>query len=91
MSLFLAVLGLCCCVGFILIAGKPGLLCSCCAQASHCSGFSCGTQDLGQAGFSSFDAWAQELRFPGSRAHAQKLWCTGLVASQHVGSSQIRD
>ena len=25
MSLFLAVLGLCCCVGFILIAGKPGL------------------------------------------------------------------
>ena len=72
MSLLWAVLGLCCCVGFILIAGKPGLLCSCSAQASHRSGFSCcGAQDLGQVGFSSLDTWAQEFQFPGSRAQAR--------------------
>ena len=27
----------------------------------------------------------------GSRAQAQLLWCTGLVALQHVGSSRTRD
>ena len=35
--------------------------------------------------------WAQQLWLPGSRAQAQKLWCTGLVAPQHVGSFPIRD
>ena len=33
----------------------------------------------------------QELQFPASKAQAQWLWCTGLVALWHVGSSQIRD
>ena len=28
---------------------------------------------------------------PGLRAQAQKLWCTGLVVPQHVGSFWIRD
>ena len=43
------------------------------------------------AGFSSCDAWAQWLWLMGSRAQAQKLWRTGLVAPRHVGSSRIRD
>ena len=33
----------------------------------------------------------QQLRFPGSRVQAQKLWCTGLFDPQHVGSSRTRD
>ena len=33
----------------------------------------------------------QELWLQGSRAQSQKLWRTGLIALQHVGSSQIRD
>ena len=47
--------------------------------------------------FSSFgeqglwNVWAQSLQLPGSRAQAQWFWHTGLGASQHVGSSQIRD
>ena len=28
--------------------------------------------------------------FPGSRARAQQLWCTGLVPPRHVGSSWVR-
>ena len=37
-------------------------------------------------------AWQlQQLQLPGSRAQAQKLWHTGLVAPQHVESSQSRD
>ena len=33
----------------------------------------------------------QYLWLEGSRARAQQLWCTGLVASWHVGSSRTRD
>ena len=33
----------------------------------------------------------QQLWHVGSRAQAQQLWCTGLVALRHVGSSQTRD
>ena len=33
----------------------------------------------------------QYLRLPGSRAQAQQLWGTGLVALQHGGSPQIKD
>ena len=33
----------------------------------------------------------QQLQPAGSGAQAQQLWCTGLVALQHVGSSQTRD
>ena len=78
--------------GFFSSCGKRELLSSCSAWASHCSGFSCCRgQARGHAGFSSFSTWAQELWLPGSRAQAQYLWCTGLVALQHVGSSWIRD
>ena len=40
--LFLAVLGLHCCVQAFSRFGEQGLLSSCDAQASYCSGFSCG-------------------------------------------------
>ena len=35
--------------------------------------------------------WLQQLWFLGSRVQAQWLWCTGLIAPQHVGFSWIRD
>ena len=43
-----------------------------------------------RAGFSSCGTWAQQLWLVGSRAQAQQLWCTGLAAPWHVGSSQTR-
>ena len=53
MCLFLAVLGLRCCMGFFLV-GKSRVFSSRGAQASHCSGFSCcRAQALGHMGFSS--------------------------------------
>ena len=42
-------------------------------------------------GFSSCGMRAQQLWLVGSRAQAQQLWCTGLVALWHVGSSTTRD
>ena len=48
------------------------------STGSRCTGFSsCGTP-------------AQQLWLAGSRAQAQQLQCTGLVAPRHVGSSQTR-
>ena len=38
-SLFLAVLGLCCCLNFPLVAAGATLHCN--VQVSHCGGFSC--------------------------------------------------
>ena len=43
-----------------------------------------------RTGFSSCGTWAQQLWLAGSRAQAQQLWCTGLVAPWHVGSSRTR-
>ena len=40
------------------------------------------------ASFSSCGGWAQQLWLAGSRAQAQQLWRTGLVALRHVGSSR---
>ena len=42
-------------------------------------------------GFRSCSMWAQWLLLAGSRARAQYLWHTGLVALWHVGSSRDRD
>ena len=42
------------------------------------------------AGFSSCGTWAQQLWLTGSRAQDQQLWCTGLVALWHMGSSRTR-
>ena len=33
----------------------------------------------------------QQLWLAGSRAQAQQLWCTGLAAPRHMGSSRTRD
>ena len=65
---------------------------------------SCSTRALDCAGFSSCGTWAQQLWctggrvrglqqlwLTGSRAQAQQLWHTGLVAPWHVGSSRTRD
>ena len=41
-------------------------------------------------GFSSCGMQAQQSWLAGSRAQAQQFQCTGLVALQHVGSSQTR-
>ena len=56
----------------------PWTLSSCSEQASHCGAFSCGAQALGHECFSRYCTWAQQL------------WCKGLVALWHVGSSQPR-
>ena len=78
--IFLAALGLCCCAWAFSSCCELGATLRCSAWASHCSGFSCcGAQALEHAGFSSCGTWAQQLRR------------TGLVAPQHVGSSQTRD
>ena len=77
-NLFLAVLGLHCCVGSS--RGEPGLPSSCSAQASHSSGFSCG------------GAWAnkfQELWHMGSIAGPESAG--SVLTPRHVGSSQNRD
>ena len=42
-------------------------------------------------GLRSCGTWAQQLRRTGSRAHPLQLWCVGLAALQHVGSSRTRD
>ena len=42
--LFLAALDLCCCVRAFSSFSEWGLLSSCSARASHCSGFSCGAR-----------------------------------------------
>ena len=55
--LFLAVLGLCCCVQAFSSCGQQGLLSSCYLQASRCGGFSCGAQALGSTGFRSCSMW----------------------------------
>ena len=66
--------------GAFLSFGEWSLLSSC-VQASYCSGLSfCRAWALGHVAFSSW-------QLPGSRAQIQQLWCIGLVASQHMGSS----
>ena len=70
------------------------LFSSCGTRASHCSGFSASllwNMHLGHVGFSSCSTWTQELQLSGSRAQAEWLWPTGLVAPQHEGSFRIRD
>ena len=58
--------------------------------SSHCGGLLRNTGSR-RVGFSSCAMWAQQLWLAGSRAQAQQLWCTGLVALWHVGSSRTRD
>ena len=58
---------------------EPGLVCSLDSRSSHCSGFPCWAQVLGQE------------RFRGCCALAQGLQGTGLAAHLLLGSSQVRD
>ena len=75
-------LGFCCCPDFSCSKQEP--LSSCGVRASHVGGFSWGwAWALGCAGFSSCGSWALD--------HRLSNWCTRLVASWHVGSSQTRD
>ena len=60
------------CTGFFSSCRGWGLLSSSSAWASHCGAFSyCRAQAC---------AWAQHLWLPASRAQAQQLWHTSLVA-----------
>ena len=64
--------------GFLLLQ-RAGAIHCCSTWASHCGGFSCcGALGSRRAGFSSC----------GTRA--QQLWCTGLAALRHVGSSRTK-
>ena len=80
-----------CCVGssllragFLFVVVRTGATLPCGAWASHCSGFSL----LWSTG--SRCAGFQQLWLADSRAQAQQLWRTDLVASRHVGSSRTR-
>ena len=62
-SLFLAVLSLCCCMGFSLVWESIGAILYCGAQVSHCSGISCCVaRALGCTDLSSCSSWALEHR-----------------------------
>ena len=81
--LFLVAVHLCCCMWTFS---------SCSTWVPHHCGFSCcRVWAIGHAGFSTCGSQAQYSWFAGSRVQAQKLWCMGLVASQHMDSSQTRD
>ena len=82
--LFLAVLGLCCCTGFSLVAKRGASL------WSRCSGFSLQWLLL-LCSMGSRACSLQQLQLPGSRAQAQQLWCTDLVAPGHVWSSLTKE
>ena len=67
--LFLAVLGLCRCLGFPQVVAIRGYSLSCGAQASCCGGFSCcRAQALGHGAFSSCSSWTLEHRLSGCGA-----------------------
>ena len=87
-----AVLGLHCCTGSFLILASGDYSLVAFERASHCSGFSCcGARSLEHTGFNVVAYGLSSCNSPGSREEAQYLWHTGLVAPQHVGSSQTRD
>ena len=74
-----AVLGLCCCVGFSLVAASGG----------HSPVVVCGL--LIAVASLVAEHGLQSLWFPGSRAQARQLQHRGLAAPWHVGSSQTME
>ena len=80
--LFLAVLGLLCCVGSSLVAVSRGN-----SLVEVCGLFIVVASVAAEHGLQGVRAAA--VAAPGSRA--QQLWLLGLVALWHVGSSQIRN
>ena len=89
--LLLAVLGLCCCACFFLVEESEGYSVVVVGRLLIAVASRCGAWAWGHVGFSSCGTWALSLQIPGSRAQAKQLWCMGLVALHHVGSSQIQD
>ena len=89
--LFLAVPGLCCCVGGLSSScSQWGLLSSCQGWVFCCGGFSCcRAWALGHAGFRSSGTQAQWLQFTDCRVWVQKLWHRSLVALCHVESTRV--
>ena len=81
--LFMAVLGLSCYADFSLVAvsrgSSPVLVCRLLIVVVS----------IVEAVFR--ERGLQWLQLPSTRAQAQQLWCTGLVAQLHVESSQARD
>ena len=76
--------------GFLQLQGAGATL-RCSVRASHCGGFSCcGARPLDTQASVVVACGLQQLWLSDSRARAQQLWRTGLVAPQHVGSSQTR-
>ena len=82
-SLFLAVLGLCCCaIFFFSSCGEQGLLSSCGVWASHWGGFSCcRARALGARASVAVVRGLRSCSSRGSRAQAQELWQHGLSCS----------
>ena len=87
--LFLAVLGLHCCVGFSLVVTREGY------TSLQYSGFSLwrllSLQSIGSRMCRLTCAGWEQLRLPGARSQYQQLWSTGLAALHHVVSTRIRD
>ena len=76
--------------GFLQLQRAGATLC-CGVLVSHCGGFSCcGAWALGTQASVVVARGLQQLWLAGSRAQAQQLWRTGLVALRHVGSSWAR-
>ena len=86
----------CLCWVFVAASGISLVAASWGYSSLWCTGFHCNglsllrSTDSRCAGFSSCGTQAQQLCLAGSRLQAQQLWHTGLVAPQHVGSSQTR-
>jgi len=79
-NLFLAVLGLCCCTGFLSSCGEQAQLSSCSTWVSHCGGFSCcRAQAPEHAGFSSRSTW---LSGCGSQALEHRFRSCGIFPDQ---------
>ena len=77
MYLFLAVLGLHCCAGFIPVAGRGSPLQLRCARCSL-RWLLVAEHGSGALGFSSQGTWARQSRPLGSGAQAQQFWCRRL-------------
>ena len=81
---------------FIAVSGLSLVVASRGYSSLQCVGFSLRRllllRSMGsrRTGFSSCGTRAQQLWLVGSKAQAQQLWHTGLVAPRHVGSSQSR-
>ena len=90
-NLFLAALGLPCCVWAFSNCGQRGLLFIVVCRLLIAVASLVAEHRLQARGLSSCGTWAQQLWHTGSRAQAQQLCLMSLVAPWHVGSSQTRD